>query len=494
MSSTVINKQTLDLAFRRSEQKVSANLLKFKNVVRNAYYGKIPDGGSFPLESGTSIKGVRLGRVGVPTNGGWRPISDGLCETNAGTLEGTEVISHGNSEFIYSIVQRDMRTDWINLSSTRFRSNPREEIQHLEEGLQYAARYVHEEFRRTRYHDFCRNKMVGILPLDNSNNVRETYNSSQGVDMINSGYVWETRENGEMDENYIRVRFDLSAANADWRQISELTLDMLDRAHARLQYADQSFLDGTNLYDTVLADQSVSNRMAEIELLKVGADQANVGGYNMLDLSKAYGTERVLRNRFSTRTDIFSARFYPDDAFNTALFASAGYAFDDNDAATWPRLKRVYAFYTKRSSVGGVESVENPDYLNAPFGLSTILIPEVMEVQSLAEPSNMGGATMGASTRNDGTARWVNPDWKENVLREKGFWIMQFEMAAKQNYDDRGYSYLHRIGNGVLLSSSTNELPGFTPRTDASPYCYEGIIGNDVGVGGNSATGYPHQN
>lgn len=488
MATDTIPVKRLNRAFRRSEQQVSANLLKFKTIVKNAYYGKVPDGGKWPLGSGTQIKGNRLGRVTVPEGRGFEPVEDELCDSNAGTLKNDEIISNGNSSFFYSLVHRDMRTDWIDLSILRFRPDRMEEIAHLEEGLQFATRYVHEEFRRSRYHLFCRNKRMGILPLDGSNNVRETYNSANGVDVINQAYVWEHRANGEMDENYIRVRFDISANHANFNQISELTLDMLDDAHVRLSYNAQAFLDGTGLYDVVLADGTMSNRMAELEAEKIGTSQANVGGYNLVDLSKAYGTERVMRDRFSTRTDVFAARFFPDVDFNEAMLAADGYAFNDNDSRTWPRFKRVYPFVTVKSKGSGVESVENPDYLKAPFGLSTILVQSVMEVQSVPETTSVGGASATGRVANDGTATWMNYKTDRNPRGFKGYWLLDFEIAAKQNYDDRGFSFFHRIGRKVQLSGVIADLPTATPRNPASPYCFRNLVGNsDLGVGSNEA-------
>lgn len=477
------NCKQIDLGFLLSEQKVSEDLTKKKMVASNAYYGKVPDGKPFPLRSGTRIKGNRLGRITPPDGGGWQPVEDGLCSTNA-CDSSAEVVSHGNEEFYFSLVQKALRTDWLCLDALALREVPEEEIAHLESGLQSASRYVHEEFRRTRYLHFCANKMVTVLAEEGSTGMplSENVTSCDGDEQDNNGWIWETRDNGEIDENHVRVCVNPEKPGL----IGGLSLDNLDYASERLGYEDESYMGGTMLFDVLLANIKLSNQLALQEDDKMN-NAASYGGYNMLELAQAYGTQRVLRN-YSLRSDMYSARFYPDAAFNALLADEDGYAFDEDDPNTWARFVRVYPFLPRKANVSGIDKITNPNYLRAPFGISTILSQRVMSVMSFPDISGFGSAQKAEMFGFDGVAKWINPDRECNEDRNKGFWKLKFRLAARPDYDKEGFAWFHRLSNKVDLTGLRCAIPEAATYSDVTPYCYEGMGAtdeDDVGVGGN---------
>jgi hypothetical protein len=478
--------EQIDTLFIESEQAVTRGLITKKMVAKNAYYGKVPDGGQFPLNSGTRIKGLRLGRIGMPNLGtGWRPVEDEACTTNACDWD-PEVISHGHSDYFFSLVQKDLRTDWVCIDSLAFRSMPEQELAHLEDGIRNISRAVHEEFRRSRFLLFGRNKLLALVGEDGEGVPNEAEIACSDAGMLTNGYVFETRANGEMDENHVRVRVD--PVDVGLERIAELSLDMLDFARARLAYEEDSYLEGTNLFDTLLPDPNMSNKLALQENERVDSAASN-GVYNGINLSQDYGTERVLR-KYAMRDDIHAMRFYPDVAFNEDLVASEGYAYDDENPETWPRMVRVHAYKPVKSKVAGVEFVLDPAYLRAPFGITTIMQKEVMSVMSFPNVQRVGNAAKVGGFGYEGTAQWQNPDWPCNVNRDKGFWKLRFRLAAKQEKDELGYSWFHRVDKSIRLVGNKCSLPTNPAIEAVTPYCYEGLGGPvDSGLGVNAAIG-----
>jgi hypothetical protein len=475
--------EQVDALFIQSEQKVTEGLITKKLVQKNAYYGKIPDAGSFPLHSGTRIRGWRLGRIGVPNDEGWNGIEDGLCQTNACDFN-PEVISHGSTDYFFSLVQRDLRTDWICLDSMQFRQFPEDEVMHLENGLRDASRYVHEEFRRSRYILFGLHKGISILPADGDGVPVVDFTSCDGQELVDNAFVFETRVNGEMDESHVRVCADPTAHGGTGIDfIGELTLDQLDIATERLEYEDDVYLDGTDLFDVLLPSKRLRNQLALQESSAMANAPAQVTTYDMIDLRQTYGTEGVLRN-YSFRSDIHAMRFYPDVAFNTAMVAGIGYAFDPNDPNTWPRFVRVYPYKKTASRLTdgtqqGIDWVTNENYLKAPFGITTILNKRVMDVMSFPELTGVSSATTRESYSWEGIARWKNPDWECNVKRNKGFWMMNFRLAARPQRNEEGYSWFHRMSRNIRLRGLTCDLPTSSAELDYTPYCFNAFGSTD---------------
>lgn len=432
------------------------------------------------MNSGTRIKAYRLGRVALPRDGGWNPVVDTQCQTNACDFK-PEVISHGSDDFEYSLVGRDLRSDWICIDSLSLRQFPEKEVMQLEDGLRKATLYVHEEFRRSRYIHFCENKIVALA---NDGEDGPESHSLCNEDGINTeGFVFEARENGEINENYVRVAVEIPAIN----RIAALSLDLLDYAQTKLEYNDETYLPGAQLYDVLLADGRTSNQLAIEESELMGSAASNVdGGWDLIDLKQNYGTQRVLRD-YSLRRDMEAMRFFPDVTFNNALLAQEGYEFDATDPDTWPRFIRVYP-YIKKKAKRGIKDDPNPNYRRAPFGISTILVQRVMEVMSFPEKTSFGSAKKeGGGIGWDGTVVWRNPDWECNVKRNKGFFMMCYRMSARPNYTEDGFAYFHRLDSRFNIRAVTCTPASLINFPEVTPYCFDG---NDQSVNGeNLATG-----
>ena len=466
----------LDTLFRESQQVVSENLIERKIAPSNAYYGKLNDGGQFPLHSGTRIQGVKLGAIYLPQDqtNGWRPIQDEICNTNACDFD-PEIVSHGSDSFYFSLVAFDVRTDWICLASQAFRMMPAEEMAHMQSGLANVNRQVHEEFRRSRYISMGRNKVIYLVDEASEGVAAEDYWSCVDASVQN-GFVFESRPTGEIDENHIRV----CVRPDQIHLISDFTLDMADEARAKLVYdSDDKPVAGV-LFDIILADQKGLKKLQKLENELTGM-AGSYGGVSFIDLSQNFGTEGILRD-YSIRTDIYAMRFFPDTAINAAL---APEDFDANDPNTWPRFVRVHPYYMAKAEIG-VTAVPNPNYAKAPFGITVLRDNGVIDIMSFPPVASIGSATTFGGLGFDGTAQWQNPDWRENINREKGFWKMRFRLSARPNRDERGYSWFHRIGNKQRLSGVACALPNLIAHDTVTPYCFSNLGATvDSGTGAN---------
>lgn len=496
-----MNVQQLDLIFKQSEQQISDKLIRYKTKSTNPYWGKIPSSGMFPRKSGTSIKIVKLGRTTVyPPR--WQGVEDGYCKTNACDNPAQEILRHGFMTDSYSLAKTSVKTDWLCLDALIFREMPESELMHFEESMQAASRYVWNEFGRSRYINACGNKVVALVDdADVADGVCDGAPRVKcGDDNIDTNaFMWARYKNadgtdGEINENYVFVKVDPD----DIGKIANLSLDMLDVAAEELEQEDDTmpFLsEGIALFDVVLGSTRINSQLVRQEDRQTN-NAISYGGYNQKDLFSTLGTKNVFRDRYSTRTDNESARFYPDVAYNTALTEGEGYSFDASDPDTWPRFIRVYRYRPEQSASGeGVIWVSNKEnYMNAPFTISTILAPGVCSFQDYPNGASIGSAKLegqGLKKNYAGTARWINPDWECNVDRNKGFWKMDFGAAVKPEKAELGYAFFHRVDRKIALFNTLCDIPTQTCFAPASPYCYEGMVGDEEDLNGTRGANRP---
>lgn len=99
--------------------------------------------------------------------------------------------------------------------------------------------------------------------------------------------------------------------------------------------------------------------------------------------------------------------------------------------------------------------VPNPSYDVAPYEMSFIVLPGVMEVQTLDYPTTLGqGSSFTGAAKPLGSARWVNyenEDW--NPDGTMGFYRGMFEYAAKPKMTEHGYAIMHRRAPSITLAS-----------------------------------------
>jgi len=300
-------------------------------------------------------------------------------------------------------------------------------------------------------------------------------------DLKDQGFLFERRPTedgsiGEMDENYLRVNVDPSALG----DISELTLDMLDVANERLSYEEEAYFSGADgkigLLNVVLAHSKMGSRLAQTEDVDM-SNAISQSGYKAETLRKVLNTKLIFRETYSVTYDPHSMRFYPDDDFNDNVLPTFG-QYNPLNPQTWPRLKRVFAYRPVLAGTAGIKYVFNDAFRLAPFGISTILTPRVIESQSFPDVQGVGSARKKGNLGYAGTAEWMNPDWPCNEDREMGFWKMRYGVAIKPWLIEEGYSFLHRIDQRIRLIKNGCPLPSVACDTDVSAYCYAGTGGS----------------
>lgn len=106
------------------------------------------------------------------------------------------------------------------------------------------------------------------------------------------------------------------------------------------------------------------------------------------------------------------------------------------------------------SGNGEARWVPNPSYDTAPYEMSFIVLPDVMEVQTIDYPTTLGEGTSFEAQRPLGSARWINyenEDW--NPDGSMGYYRGIYEYAAKPKKTENGYAILHRRAPSITLAS-----------------------------------------
>lgn len=483
-----------DNAFKKAEQKLSDEIIKKKYKLKNSFWGKVPSGGEFPRNSGTSIKKLRLSRIGFGSlEVGWESIQDnGGCDTNACAQPEREKITRGWEESFYSIERFGFATDEICLTALTFREMPAEELAHFEQGIIDFGKYTWEEWCKTRYYHNCANKIVLTVPdsLVGSSGTCDIVKTVCFPNVSMDGWLFWKRNpdadstptgDGPIDERYISVNVHPDRIGA----ISELTIDALDIAAEYLEFEDENmrFLDeGVEMFDVVLGHNRMGARLSQIERLQESACIQTV--YDAALLKKTLGTKRVFRDRYSCRYDSYAPRFYPDVTYNTLTLPNAG-AYSPLNPATWPRFVRVLPQVKVRNPNGTTRYIINPDYISAPFALSTIFTPSVYKMRAYPSTENYGTATKGDTARDfSGSVKWINEyDAKCNPRREKGHWELDFGAAAEPDRPENGYAYFHRLDHTIGLVNNTCDIRRLTCATNLTTYCYGELVTGESALG-----------
>lgn len=457
--------EQINTLFIQGQEHIERNLIKKKFLPSNAYYGRVANG-TFPKRSGLTHRGHRLGRQAPPDEMQWRKIEQDVCNTNACDFD-PQIIHNGSDTYNWSLLAFDLRTDWLCLDSLLFNEFPEEEIDHMEMSLQSINRYVYEEFARSRYTNLSEHKYVGLIP---SGGQADDFCTNEAVD---AGWVFESYANGEVNPNRVRVRL----ASDEAGRISALSNDLLEQTVIRLQYEEASYIaDGVLLYDLVLPDLRSSIQLAREED-EAGNFYKSRGGYQASDLDRDLGVQRVVGN-FAHRYDRYAAKYYPAAAADQPEAA----AFDETDPTTWLLLIRVQPYRQTAAEIG-VKHVINDDYLNAPFAISNVFVKDVFRIESLPVEGGYGSAQRGMASP-EGRFEWRNPDWDCNLLRNKGFWLARYHVAAHPRMTELGHSFLHRIDNRVRLVEVPCDLGEAQCYDPVSPYCCDGLQGAEQCDGG----------
>lgn len=487
-----------DSAFRASEQQISDHLItkKFK-LGSNAYWGRVRDGGSFPEKSGTRIKKIRLSRIGFgQLQTGWRTVEDNGCFGNTCSEPDAEVISHGSSEVFFGLETFKVATDPICLPMLTFRQMGDKEMAHFEEHLALMSRYFWDEYLRSRYLYHCENKYLATVPdgfLDGSDGtVCDTLSRAcaPGIEAHDGWIFWNRHPTTgatvldatyQMDERYVSANVPVSKIG----NITELSADILEQAGVNLEYEDDSMPwadQGINLMEVVVPDPKVSRRMAQLERIQESECMPQVM-YPGKDLGRNLGIQRVIREQYGIRRDYHGMKFYPDAAYNATLSDAT---FDPTNPATWPRFVRVLAYVPRRNPNGTMNYEPNRYFQTAPFGISCIFTPAVMQMLHHPEAKSYGSATKGDLARTyGGRAKWYNEyDKVCNPKKEIGHWELHFGAGIEPDRPELGNAFFHRIDHGISLSGIKCPIPLLGCNDPGMTIdCYDTLLTGEAALG-----------
>lgn len=484
-----------DTAFKAAEVVISRDLIKKKyKFPANAYWGRVPDGGSFPRNSGTSIKKIRLTRIGYGgMDVGWQSITDDGCNTNLCAQQERDTLYRGWDQSTYTIERFGIKTDDICLAVLPFREMPEEELAHFEEHLRKAGQYFWNEYARSRQIHIGENKFVCLVPESavDSDGCCNLLTKVCVPDVRTEGFVFWRRNtgaastptgDGPIDERYVSVNVHPDKL----AQISELTCDLLDIAAQRMEMEDENIpfsSDGNHLLDVVLGHSRVGTRLSYLEDEQM--NNVNVYGGRVQDLLRRLGTKKVFRDTYSVRYDNSAPRFYPDSDYNNNTLPDFG-AYNPANPETWPRFKRVFPYVPQFNTNGTIKYVVNPAYINAPFCVHVVFTPLVYRIQGWPDTASVGSAKIGETARKyAGQVTWINEyDKTCNPRRETGHWELDFGAAAEPHLPENGYSYFCRVDHSISVSLSQCSIPN-APCEDygIAPYCANSLTEGEAALG-----------
>ena len=390
-----------DTAFRNAEQQLSDDIVVKKwKMGANAFWGHIKDLGEFPKHSGTQIKKIRLTRQGFgEMEYGWQTVQSDGCFTNVCSDLPAEQLFHGSTESYFSLERFRVSSVPICLADLVFRQMPGKELAGVEEHLKKATWYFWNEWLRSRYVFTCRNKYLARLPLSAFNPGAEACDMltvSCNPDITPDGFVFWFRgptgptltNNGaySIDERYLSV----AVPKDQLHTISEITGDFLEEAVVGLEYEDEAMPwadEGLPLYDVLIPDSKMAARLRRLERIQESQCSPLVM-YPDQKLSLKLGIKTIVRDSFGLRRDAHGMKYYPDHVYNATL----NDPFDATAPATWPRMKRVFAYAPALNPNGTMTYNTNKYYARAPFGITTMMNSTVMGYRTFPEAESIGGA------------------------------------------------------------------------------------------------------
>jgi len=408
--------------FTRSQHNLGERFFALKPIM-GIWGDRITDLGLFPNASGWAARTTTLGfrRVRM-TDLNFNPMV-GLqddCATSCDT-PATIVPLGGADNQWYRMTNLAMNTPVFCLQTMWGDAlNLREQVENIITNLRGDTEFVFDEFKRRNFAAIAANKWLG---LDGGTAPR------RGL------WNFATDANGTVNVDYIEL--------------------------------DASITDPRNI---VLPSVDIFNAIVETGSYNGGFE---VG--NRAQLITDYQTQQQL-SKFDTNVRADN-RLRQPSVLNPALGSVTSYANFDmphdpfalryiwtEDDPNYPGgvLKRVDAFTDQQVSEGCWDDVSD-DYLNADFIVHIFYNDRVFGMQNMSLPTNLPGGTY------DQRAAPYNGMWHFyneinevtpcNVDRNKAFWRMKFNKAAKPMYSGKyGHVVLTRRFGGTGLVKACREL------------------------------------
>lgn len=235
--------------------------------------------------------------------------------------------------------------------------------------------------------------------------------------------------------------------------------------------------NGSGTFDTgTLPDGRLTQGVLEeiyMTLFREGTDESAIGrvdgGDIYLLVTSAETSRDIVRANPDIRQDIrFAFQGYGE---NTTLIQALG------EARSYGGFKHLQNPYPPRYGFDGTEYVRiepfvqvqttkgmawdlNPLYLNAPYEMSYIFIPNVMYIDVFNQVANVNGMSFNPNLDYLGRFMWVN-EWHRtcNPDRTIGYFRCVMRDAAEPIHPELGYAILHAsCGVDLALQSCSNQI------------------------------------
>ena len=455
--------EEVDTYFREGREYFNETYVK-KLAQTSTFFTRLQEK-TWPMNSGTQQKGFRFGRGFFDPTRPFRNIVSARCETNSCDTQPEKIRRPGTESYFFDLMKKEMITDWICVEDLMYRLLPVEEIMQLEASNAIITRSVHEEYARTTYVGSAGHKWLALV--NENNEYCDPLDDAAWTMPVHTG----TGEGG-FDSRYIYVK----VPRAQLANIATLSLDQLDDALVDLGDEDEAFrVDlrdmGIMKMDMIVPDPRAARRI--FTQAKESNGWWNTASDYTKDMSELrLGVPRTIGD-YTFSYDNNALRYNEDTVYNDALEAGGGYAFDENDAASWPRLIRVMR-YKEESTELGYHYVPNPDYRRADFGISIHWMNDVM--LKWRNPGWTGTGEVKMEAQNyAGDFQWMRPEWECNLFGKQGFFAAQFRLGMQVKDPTVMHAFLHRLDHSKTLTTSPCPLQEYTAPDPIDVYVCQGV-------------------
>lgn len=456
--------EEVDTYFREGREHFNTTYLK-KLAQVSPWFSRVQEQ-TWPLNSGTQQRGFRFGRGFFDPTKPWRTIQSERCAQDSCDSQPEKVIRPGTSSYFWDLLRKELESQWFCVEDLMYRLLPVEEVMQFEATNAIITKTVHEEFSRSSFIGGSGHKWGAFVGEEGE------------VCEVADDEFWQmdsfTGEGeGGFDTRYIYVKCEV----ADLANIAYLSLDTLEEALVDLAQEDESYRlelkeNGIEALEIIVPEPRVARKMHMLGKSSGGYWPADTDFDRNLTALKL-AVARVIGD-YAIGYDNKAYRYNVDTAYNTALEAQMGYAFDPDDRATWPRLVRVPNYIEQPTEIG-YEYVPNRSYKYADFGLSVCWIPKA--IQKWRNPSWTGTGDVQMDARNySGEWDFRRPDWECNRKRKNGFFEAEFRLGMQIIDPTIMHSFLHRLDHTRNFTGSSCPLKTYTPPTAIDNYVCQGVV------------------
>lgn len=477
--------EEVDTFFREGREHFNDMFVK-KLAQVSTFFSRVKEA-TWPLNTGTTQRGFRFGRGFFDPTRPWRSITSERCNQDSCDVKADVIQRSGNESYTWELIRKELQTKWFCVEDMMYRLFPATEVEQMVQSQAKITRTVHEEICRGTYIGGAGHKWCSFVNDDNQYCATEddtaftmrswNENEDQTAAVITTHAKDKDDAFTGYDSRYIYVKVDPTAIGGDTTgaltlaTIASLSLDSLDDALVDLGDEDEAYRVDLRDMGILKMDIIVPSPRVGRQLFKQAKESNGFWGTDaefdkgLTDLR--LGIPRTVGD-YAIAYDNNAYRYNADTAYNTALIASGGYAYDEDDWTTWLRLVRVLR-YKEEAVELGYNYVPDVEYKKADFGISINYMEGA--ITKWRNPSWTGtGEVQMASQNYSGDFNFRRPIWPENPKGKNGYFDAEFRLAMQIADPTLMHVILHRIDNSKNFTTSPCPVQSYTPPAKIDPY------------------------